>query len=140
MNVLLVDAGPIVAAFNRSDANHSECAEALLAGNEVLVTCEAVITEACFILRRGGVPAAAQDLLRDIDRGEYQLPLQLADRALSIAKLMKKYADTPMSFADACLVDLATQLHSGRILTLDSDFHVYRWGRNQPFEMVVDRA
>ena len=38
----------------------------------------------------------------------------------------------------ACLVDLATQLKTGRIVTLGSDFRVYRWGRNRPFDLLLD--
>ena len=44
-----------------------------------------------------------------------------------------------MNFADACLVDMAGQLASGRILTLDADFRFYRWGRNRPFELLLDQ-
>jgi hypothetical protein len=43
-----------------------------------------------------------------------------------------------MSLADACLVDLATQTGSGRILTLDADFGIHRWGRNRPFELLLE--
>ncbi len=43
-----------------------------------------------------------------------------------------------MDFADACLVDMANQLHTGLIATLDSDFRVYRWGRNRSFDLLID--
>jgi predicted nucleic acid-binding protein len=42
-----------------------------------------------------------------------------------------------MDLADACLVDLATHLRTGRILTFDSDFRIYRWGRNRLFEILL---
>ena len=48
---------------------------------------------------------------------------------------MKRYASVPMDLADACLVQLADMLETGAILTLDSDFEVYRWRR--PFEFLV---
>jgi hypothetical protein len=51
---------------------------------------------------------------------------------------MRKYASVPMDFADACLVDMATQYQTGRILTLDADFRLYRWGRNRPFEPLLE--
>jgi hypothetical protein len=51
---------------------------------------------------------------------------------------MKKYAQVPMDLADACLVHLATELGAGRILTLDGDFRIYRWGKNRPFEWLID--
>jgi len=50
---------------------------------------------------------------------------------------MKRYASVPMDLADACLVQLADMLETGAILTLDSDFEVYRWRRRRPFEFLV---
>jgi predicted nucleic acid-binding protein len=43
-----------------------------------------------------------------------------------------------MDFADACLVDMAGEFGCGQILTLDSDFQIYRWGRNRVFELLID--
>ena len=43
-----------------------------------------------------------------------------------------------MDLADACLVHLAGELGTGAILTLDSDFQVYRWNRTRPFHLLVD--
>jgi predicted nucleic acid-binding protein len=45
--------------------------------------------------------------------------------------------DTTMDFTDACLVDMATAYRTGRILALDRDFRVYRWGRNRPFDPLL---
>lgn len=42
-----------------------------------------------------------------------------------------------MDFADACLVHLADELDTGRILTLDADFAVYRWRRTRAFEILL---
>jgi predicted nucleic acid-binding protein len=44
-----------------------------------------------------------------------------------------------MDFADACLVDMADEYQTSRILTLDGDFNIYRWGKNRPFDLVLDR-
>jgi predicted nucleic acid-binding protein len=62
-----------------------------------------------------------------IANGVFQTPVRLADQANSIEKLLKKYRNVPMSLADACLVDLADQMNTGQILTLDRDFEIYRW-------------
>ncbi len=43
-----------------------------------------------------------------------------------------------MDFADACLVDMATDMRTGRILTLDHHFQIYRWGRNRPFDLLIE--
>jgi predicted nucleic acid-binding protein len=43
-----------------------------------------------------------------------------------------------MDIADACLVDLADQLDTGQILTLDSDFEIYRWRSRRRFKLMID--
>lgn len=132
----LVDAGPLIALLDADEPHHARCAAAITRSSVRLVTCEAVIAEACFILRR--LPKARRDLLLDVHDGLYIVDYQLAPRADVVAGLMAKYANVPMSLADACLVDLAEINSIGRILTLDADFGVYRWGRNKPFEMLID--
>jgi hypothetical protein len=52
-------------------------------------------------------------------------------------RLFRKYRDREMDLADACLVHLAGEFESGDILTLDSDFEIYRWGTNQPFHLLL---
>jgi predicted nucleic acid-binding protein len=46
--------------------------------------------------------------------------------AEAVLRLMQKYGDVPMSFADACLVRMTETLDDPVILTTDSDFQVYR--------------
>ena len=100
-----------------------------------LITCEAVIAESCYLLR--DIEGAAPAVLENVDRGIFQIPYRLTGNAGGVLKLMRKYADAPMDFADACLVDMASDYRTGRILTLDSDFRIYRWGRNRPFELLL---
>ena len=136
MNPVLLDTGTIVAMLDRSEQHHLACAEMVATLEAPLITCEAVISEACYLLRKlKGAPAA---VLENIERGNFLIPYRVTGRGARLAKLMKKYASTPMDFADACLVDMAGELGSGRILTLDDEFRVYRWGHNRPFEMVLD--
>jgi len=101
-----------------------------------LVTCEAVITEACYLVRH--LKGAAATTLLNVDRGTFLIPYRLTGKAAGVRKLSKKYADVPMDFADACLVDMAEEYQTGRILTLDRDFHFYRWGKNRPFELLLE--
>jgi uncharacterized protein len=44
----------------------------------------------------------------------------------SVSRLMTKYAQVPISLADACLVRMAEMHPKSAILTLDSDFQIYR--------------
>jgi predicted nucleic acid-binding protein len=50
---------------------------------------------------------------------------------------MQKYRDVPISFADACLVYMAGEIGTGEVLTLDPDFHIYRWSANKRFRQLV---
>lgn len=55
-------------------------------------------------------------------------------------RLMERYADTPMDFADATLVVLSDVLGVQDILTLDRrGFSTYRTLEGRPFRLVLDR-
>lgn len=100
------------------------------------MTCEAVVVEACYLLRE---QAGANDtILENVEQGAFLIPFRLDESAPSVRALMKRYARVPMDFADACLVSLADTFGTGRILTLDSDFQIYRWRRTRAFEILVD--
>lgn len=133
---VLVDAGPIVAMMDADQPEHAKCLAALEQTNELLVTCEAVIAEACHLLRK--FKSAQRDILRDVAASRYAVSYRLAERADVVGNLLSKYANVPMDLADACLVDLASIYQTGRIFTLDSDFRVYRWDRIKPFELLLD--
>lgn len=135
MKPVLLDTGCIVALLDRSELHHVQCAGVMTALEAPLVTCEAVIAEACYLLR--GVKGAPAAVLENVEKGAFLIPYRLNDNAARLIRLMKKYANVPMDLADACLVDLAGQYESGRILTLDGDFRLYRWGRNRPFEPLI---
>ena len=136
MKPVLLDTGCIVALLDRSEHQHAACVSALEKLSAPLVTCEPVIAEACYLLRR--LPGAVDAVLENIERRIFQIPFPLAGQASSIRPLLKKYARVPMALADACLVNLADELDTGEILTLDSDFQIYRWGRNRSFRTLVE--
>jgi len=131
----LLDTGVIVGLLDRSENHHARCVVALERLEGPLVTCEAVIAESCYLLR--ALPGAADAVLENVERGIFQIPLQLSRSANPIRKLTRKYRDRPMDFADACLVQLADELNTGDILTLDRDFESYRWRRTRPFRLLV---
>ena len=61
-----------------------------------------------------------------MQNGVITIPFHLSREMGSVEKLMLKYADIPMSFADACLVRMAELYPASEIFTLDSDFRIYR--------------
>ena len=132
----LVDTGPLVAVFDRTDANH-ERAKALMAGCESpLRTCEAVLAEASHLLSKTG-PTGPSRLVSLGRTAAYEIVFRLDEHCLPIERTLAKYQDVPASLADACLIRSAEVHQESRILTFDSDFVVYRWARNKKFQVVV---
>lgn len=120
---MLVDTGPLVALLDRRDKFH-DWATAQLAGREApLWTCEPVLTEAVHLLRHIHGEQALLELVR---RGLVTTQFRLDDEVARVAKLMARYDNVPMSLADACLVRMAEQHADSSIMTLDSDFRIYR--------------
>lgn len=132
---VLADASFFVALFNDREQGHTRCKVAYNSFAGPLFTNEACITEALHLL--GHARAAVEAILTNVRQGALVVPFRLGDCASDIAYLMSKYADTPCDFADACLIHMAGELNTGSILTLDSDFEHYRWGRNKRFNLMV---
>lgn len=135
MKPVLIDTGAIVALLDRSERHHAACVETLARLASPLVTCEAVIAESCYLMRR--LPGAAEAVLENVVKGVFRIPFELTGAARQIQRILRKYQDQQIDLADACLIHLAGEVRSGVILTLDSDFEVYRWGGNRPFERLL---
>jgi uncharacterized protein len=50
---------------------------------------------------------------------------------------MQRYDSVPMSLADACLVRMSEIYPDASVLTLDSDFRIYRKYRDQPIPTIM---
>lgn len=135
MKAVLLDTGVIVASLDRSERYHEACVAALAETSGPLITCEAVIAESCYLLRY--LRGAADAVVANVAAGVFQVPFSLKDSAEAIGSILRKYQDSDIDFADACLVHLATDLRTADILTLDRDFEHYRWGRNNAFRMLI---
>ncbi len=124
MSRIIVDAGPIVALLNRNDRYHEWARDVFESLDPPLDTCESVVTEAMYLVRAlPGGPAAVLDL---VTRGVLQLTFRLDAELLALRTLVTRYASTPMSLADACLVRMSELDAKASVLTLDADFRVYR--------------
>src|SRR5205807_570724 len=89
-----------------------------------LYTCESAVSEACYLFR----PSAKgrQQVIGLLTAEFIKIDFSLADNVGRIAELMKKYADVPMSLADACLVRMNELAKDSSIFTFDGDFRIYR--------------
>lgn len=125
-----------MALLNRREKHHAQCAAFIQDLDRPLVTCEPVITESCFLLQR--LQGAVDAVMANIELGVFRIPFKLEEAATAVRGLMQKYSDIPASLADGCLIQMAEELNTGDILTLDSDFRSYRWRRNRPFRFLLD--
>jgi predicted nucleic acid-binding protein len=121
---VLVDTGPLVAYLNRRDRHHAWAVECWKALTDPLWTCEAVVSEAVFLLQADG--ADVNPVLQLIERDLVRLDFAIADHRPDVFRLLRKYRDRPMSVADACLVRMAELADQSQVFTTDRDFLVYR--------------
>lgn len=128
--VSLLDTGPLVAALDARDPHHDWAKEQFKHTKPPFLTCEAVISEACHLIRRGGGDAEA--VVRLVHLGVVSVPFHFNEHVEAVRKSMRKYDDLPASFADACLVRMAEIWDSATLVTMDSDFLTLRkHGRQQ---------
>lgn len=129
MTEWIVDTGPLVALLVGDDHFHTWAVEQSKEAPSHVLSCEAVISEALFLLKRDG--HEADDLFGLVDVGFLRVDLDFHEESVRIRELMQRYRDRPMSYADACLVRMA-ELHPGAIIwTLDQDFRFYRMHRSK---------
>jgi predicted nucleic acid-binding protein len=121
---VLLDTGPLVALVDARDEHHRWALAQWADIKPPLLTCEAVVSEACFLLDQavGGSAAVFQMLLRKA----LVISFRLDEHLKEVDKLRSKYADVPMSVADASLVRMSELFGRSQVLTLDDDFRVYR--------------
>lgn len=132
---VLLDTGPLVAFLAAGTKHHEWVCEQWKRLHPPLLTCEPVLTEAAFLLKREG---RETDLLFELlERGVLRVGLEVEDQLADLRVLMRRYRDRPMSLADACLVRLS-ELHSGgTVLTFDSDFRIYRRHGNKVIPVLM---
>ena len=132
---ILLDTGPLVALLSRHDVNHERARRLFADCAPPFRSCEAVVAEACFLMRKVHAAGPA-DVVALGARGVYSIAIAADDHWTSLEALLKKYSDRPISLADACLIRCAEIHQEARILTFDSDFKVHTWARNRTFALV----
>jgi uncharacterized protein len=100
-----------------------------------MLTCEAVISEAWFILQRAS--RGQEGLLLLLRRGQLEVRFDLSIELLPVLNLIERYQSTPASLADAELVRMAELYPNSSIFTLDSDFQIYRKNRDVPIPLIA---
>jgi uncharacterized protein len=133
-NQIIIDTGPLIALLDKSDNYHQWITEKVKTLSPPFLTCDAVITECCFLLKRA---YNGQNMLFSLlENGHLQLAFNLKEELTQIKALMNRYQSVPMSLADGCLVRMSELFYPSKILTFDSDFLIYRQNKNQSISLI----
>jgi uncharacterized protein len=134
MEIVIADAGPLVAYLKHDDNDHDWAEEVFRRLTNPLLTCEAALSEAFFLLQQ--THGGAEKLLGLLERGIVIPNFNLFDELAAVGQLLRRYENVPMSLADACLVRMVELHHDATVLTLDSDFQIYRKNRRHPITLI----
>lgn len=132
---VLLDTGPLVALLQRRDHYHRWATEEFDRLVAPILTCEAVVTEACFLVRN--LLNGGETVLRLLETGIIRVDFRLSEELASIKRLLARYARVPMSLADACLVRMSEKHPNSVVLTIDSDFIIYRKHGRQVIPLIM---
>lgn len=119
---VLVDTGFLVALVSRRDRNHRWAAVQARHLSMPWKTCESVLSETFHLVGEPGISSIAALLRRSAVIPDFDLNANTE----AVLKLLQKYADVPMSLADACLVRMTEVLPDPLLVTTDTDFRIYR--------------
>jgi uncharacterized protein len=125
----LLDTGPLVSFLASGLRHHTWAVAQWKRLHPPLLTCEPVLTEAAFLLKREGRDADA--LFALLERGVIRIAIAVQEEQPDLRALMRRYRNRRMSLADACVVRLSEIHMAAEVLTLDSDFRIYRRHGNQ---------
>lgn len=121
---VLIDAGPIIAYFDRSDDWHAVCSKFIDAFVGQFITTTAVITEVMWHTRSDH--RVQNEFLRRVYLRVFRDEPLVSEDYARIAELNSQYADLPADFADLSLIVLAERLRLQSIVTIDGEFDLYR--------------
>jgi uncharacterized protein len=129
MRNTLIDAGPLIALFDKSDQYHRQAVNFIRMVQTPLITTWPVVTETSHMLNFSTI--AQVNFLKWIDRGG--LKIHDIDQAnmFRLIDLTEKFSDVPMDLADASLIVASEQTGAKEIASIDGDFYIYRNIRNQ---------
>lgn len=124
MKSTLIDAGPLIAFFNKDDSYHSNSIDFLRNYKGYLISSWPVITEVTHMLSYN--VNVQIDFLEWVQRGAISVADIDSIHIKRIIDLTRKYSDVPMDLADSSLIVLSELLKIHEIITIDSDYYIYR--------------
>ncbi len=135
MTQWLVDTGPLVALLCVDDKHHKWAVEQSKHAPAAVLTCDAVLSEALFLLNRAG--HGGDDLFALVEAGFLNSDFGFHAEHHHIRELIRRYRDRPTAFADACLVRMAELFPDSCVWTVDKDFEFYRTHNRRTLSLVA---
>jgi len=121
---IIVDAGPLIALFDKDDKYHNSVIKFLKTFDGQLITSWPAITEVTHLLSFN--VNVQIDFLEWLKRKAVTI-VNLENIHLErIIQLSKKYSDVPMDLADSSLIVIAELTNITEIITIDSDYYIYK--------------
>lgn len=135
MQKTLIDAGPMIALFDKSDRYHKQVVKFLKSYTGELITTWPVVTEVSHMLDFN--IKVQIDFLKWLDLGAVSIHQTLSGDIKRIIALSEKYMDVPMDLADSSLIVASEKLGIKDILTIDSDYDIYRTIKKEPLNNLL---
>jgi predicted nucleic acid-binding protein len=133
--MLVVDAGPLVAAAATRDRNHERCVDLLAHAPRPIVVPMLVVTEVAYFLGDRLGPAAERAFAESVRLGELEVePVEPEDWA-RIAQLLDQLPD--LGIVDASVVATCERLGETRLATLDRRHYAVVRPRHCPALMLL---
>lgn len=129
----VVDSVAIVAAIDVRELWHRKASRLFRELPKPMLTCEAAITEACFLVTRSS--RGLEGIMALMATRTIAIDFNLSKELTAVEHLLRKYNDVPMSLADACLVRMS-EIFDAPVFTFDSDFRIYRRNRNNVIPLI----
>jgi uncharacterized protein len=131
----LIDAGPLIALFDRDDLFHQRMVQCVKSYTGIFVSTWPVVTEAMHMLRKYHLNQ--RSLLQWIEAGGIKIVEITRGDLSDMIGIFEKYRDIPMDFADCSIVHIAATQGIDQVLTIDSDFIIYRLRGKKRFRFLI---
>ena len=129
MQNTIIDSGPLIALFDSSDKYHKTVLKFMEDFQGELITTWAVVTEVTHMLDFN--LKVQIDFLKWIELGGITIYDINKKDLSSIILMMSKYTNVPMDLADSSLMLVAQNYNIKDIISIDSDFDIYRTLKKQ---------
>jgi predicted nucleic acid-binding protein len=126
----IADTGFLVAFVSLNDRHHQWAVSVAEDFIEPLLTCEAVLSETAFHL------GSCSAVLKLINEQLITLAFDCNDHLPQLEALAKRYADRKPDLADLCLIRLSEVHLKHRVVTIDSDFRIYRRNKRDAIPLI----